>query len=338
MTVGDNVQRKPRSLMQRLASAAGAETGEATRERIVYRSGIGVYFGLGLAGGGMAGAAALLAVHLFAPDQAAASRLQIPAAIAALGHWMPDVATPGLASYSRPVAVREPQPDAFEMVIDRSSRANAPFGLRLVGSQNGGLQVVLRDVPAAVVLSRGERRDATTWMLRAADLQDLHLAINDGSPDTFDVRIDVMASADVIASGSIARVRVVETSPVRTAVAAPAEVAPMETAAPVDRPLPVTTVVETETSLQTRAVVPVRNDTPRRERVARAAVPPPVSAETDRRSQHVAPPVPTHPAAESRHWPEGASGLGAVARESDRQVWWKLPAPTWSPFVDTASR
>jgi hypothetical protein len=34
---------------------------------------------------------------------------------------------------------------------------------------------------------------------------------------------------------------------------------------------------------------------------------------------------------EARHWPEGASGLGAIAREPERELWWSLPPP-WSPF------
>jgi hypothetical protein len=39
------------------------------------------------------------------------------------------------------------------------------------------------------------------------------------------------------------------------------------------------------------------------------------------------------PVASGRSWPEGASGLGAVARE-ERQVWWEMPPPAWSPFQD----
>src|SRR5262249_46377031 len=38
----------------------------------------------------------------------------------------------------------------------------------------------------------------------------------------------------------------------------------------------------------------------------------------------------TTPAA--RPWPEGASGLGAISRDSERQVWWSVPPPSWSPF------
>jgi hypothetical protein len=44
------------------------------------------------------------------------------------------------------------------------------------------------------------------------------------------------------------------------------------------------------------------------------------------------------PPAEQRHFPEGASALGAIAQSSDRQVWWKMPAPTWAPFRDAANQ
>ena len=129
------------------------------------------------------------------------------------------------------MAVREPQPaDAFDVVIERSTRANAPFGLRLVGSRDTGMEVVLRDVPAAARLSRGERRDESTWKVRAADLEDLHLTLNDGTPDAFDVRIDVLAPAGVAAASSVARVRLVGLPRVERAVTAPVEAAPAQAA------------------------------------------------------------------------------------------------------------
>ena len=148
--------------MQRLALATGAETSDCNSERVVYRSGIGAYFGVGLLGGGVAGAAVLFGMQILALGQASPLRLQIPAAITGFAHWAPEVATPR-AGLSSPVAVRDPQPDAFDVVIERSTRANAPFGLRLVGSRDAGMEVILRDVPAAARLSRGERRDQSTW-------------------------------------------------------------------------------------------------------------------------------------------------------------------------------
>jgi hypothetical protein len=315
--------------MQRLALAGSAETSDSNSNRIIaYRSGIGAYFGIGLLGGGVAGAAVLLGMQVFALGQATPLRIQVPAAITGLAHWVPEVAT-SRADTTAP-AVREPQPvDAFDVVIERSARANAPFGLRLVGSQDAGMEIVLRDVPAAAWLSRGERRDVSTWKVRAADLEDLHLTLNDGAPDAFDVRIDVLAPAGVAAASSVARVRLVGLPNVERTVTAPVEVAPVAAALVEPEAPAVTTIVSANTPSSAHAVLATRSDTHgKREKIARASLPAATTVvEIDRH--------PTQPAAqaEARHWPEGASGLGAVARESDRQVWWKLPAPTWSPFL-----
>lgn len=320
--------------MQRLASAASAEDGRTSTERITYRSGVAAYFGLGLAGGGTAGAAVLLCLHLFAPGQTVLANLQVPSAIAALAHWVPEAAT-AMPRFGQnwPIAP-ELQPEAFDVAINRATLANAPFALQLVGSQDAGMRVVLRDVPAAIVLSRGERRDASTWTLRAADLANLHLTIKDGTPDVFDVRIDVLAPAGVATASSVARVRLVGVPRAETAAIAPADVAP------VDRPQvaleapAAATLASTDVPLPVRPVASSRSDAHKRAKVARVS-PPPVTtaAESDRRSPQAVPPQ-----GESRHWPEGASGLGAIARESDRQVWWKMPALTWSPFIDMAGR
>jgi hypothetical protein len=43
------------------------------------------------------------------------------------------------------------------------------------------------------------------------------------------------------------------------------------------------------------------------------------------------------PPAEQRHWPEGASALGALAPTTHRQVWWKMPPSTSSPFSDSTN-
>ena len=92
---------------------------------------------------------------------------------------------------SPPATAKQDQPDVFEVTIDRSARAHAAFGLRLVGAQEQSFQVLMRDVPAGAVLSHGERRDASTWTVKPSDLEHLHLALDDGTPDAFDLRIDV---------------------------------------------------------------------------------------------------------------------------------------------------
>ena len=320
--------------MQRLALAAGAETSDSNSERVAYRSSIGAYFGVGLVGGGVAGAAVLLGLQVLAPGQASPLRVQVPAAIAALAHWVPEVATSRVGKARSGGRARAPAADAFDVVIERSTRANAPFGLRLVGSRDAGMEVVLRDVPAAARLSRGERRDESTWKVRAADLEDLHLTLNDGTPDAFDVRIDVLAPAGVAAASSVARVRLVGLPRVEHAVTAPVEAAPVASRACRAGSAGRYTCGQHGRSAPRPHCLATRNDAPgKREKVARASPPAATTViEIDRR--------PAQPATqtETRHWPEGASGLGAIARESDRQVWWKLPVPTWSPFTDVAGR
>jgi hypothetical protein len=163
--------------------------------------------------------------------------------------------------------------------------------------------------------------------VKAADLEALHLTLNDGTPDAFNVRIEVLAPAGVAAASSVARVRLVGL-PAQRQASAPFEA---ESAEP---PAAIAPVAHVDSPVATRTVISARNDAARsREKVARASPPPFATTvvEIERRPRQDAP-------VEARHWPEGASGLGAVARESDRQVWWKLPALTWSPFLDAAGR
>ena len=136
--------RKPKSLMQRLAAVAGGSGSESLRA--AYQPGFGAYFGIGLVSGGAAGAVALLGVQLLSPLLGSAFTPDVPSAIAALAPW---VTEPAKNSKSQPVVAREPQPDTFDMVIDRSAGASAPFGLRLVGAEQAGMQVLLRGIPAA---------------------------------------------------------------------------------------------------------------------------------------------------------------------------------------------
>ena len=211
--------------MQRLALVAVAGGSSFERVRAAYRPSIGAYFGMGLVGGGAAGAVALLAFQL-ASGQISPPSVRIPSAIAALGHWVSEPAAPRFGK-AAPVVVREPQPDAFDVVIDRGARASAPFGLRLVGTEDTGMEVLLRDVPAAALLSHGERRGLSTWAVKATDLEGLHLTLDDGTPDTFNVRIEVLAPAGVAAASSVARIRLVGLPAERPA-SAPLEAAPAE--------------------------------------------------------------------------------------------------------------
>lgn len=323
-----SMQLKSRSLMQRLALATGAEASGTGNDRVNCRPTFGAYFGLGLLGGGIVGAAALLGLELFSGhfNPLDPLRAQVPSAVVALAHWAPQPAAPRFGK-TAPAAAPAAQPDAFDVVVERSARENAPFGLRLVGTEDRGIEVLLRDVPPGAVLSRGERRGKSTWALKADELASLRLTISDGTPDTFDVRIEVLAPAGMAAAESIARIRLVgQPAVMRTAsaavVLAPHPVVPAvsDTAVAGEEaaPPPVQAVARSEPA----------KDVPKA-KVARASPSSAPVAAIDRRPA---------PQAEARHWPEGASGLGAIARESDRQVWWKLPVPTWSPFFDLAGR
>jgi hypothetical protein len=315
------------SLMQRLAQVAsmGASWPEAIR---TYQPGLGAYFGMGLVGGGVTGAILLVGVQLLAPAHGRTPMPGVPAGIAALASLMSEPARPVLAKPAPAATAREPDADAFEMIIDASAPDRAPFGLRLVGAE-ADMEVVLRDLPATTLLSKGERREAMTWVLKAADLEGLHLAFHDGTPDAFDVRIEVLGPSGAAVASSIARVRVAG-GPGASRTAA----APVETVIP--RAVPASAAsAAVDTPFETR--ISVSSRTPAgaaRERAARAT-PSPLAAmapQADRR-----PPEPPPPS-ETRHWPDGASALGAVPRATDRQLWWTLPAPVWSPFLDTGGR
>ena len=322
-------EASPRSLMQRLALVAGGVLSGADEKtsppQPPYQPSLLGYFGISLVSAGMAGGVALIALQIVAPGYVRIpEQWRVSPAIAALAPW-----AFGPSAALSTVAVADAQPDAFDMIIDRSERASAPFGLRLVGAGDADFEIIVRDVPPSTVLSHGERRDEFTWSLKATDLRDLQLTMNDGTPDAFDVRIDVVGPADVAAASAIARVRLVDV-PGKERMVSLTSVNALADPVP-----PPASVASIDTPFQTHTTVSSRNrGVAGKEKTVRAAPPQPaavVSTAAARPPQAAAQP-------EDRHWPEGASALGAIPRESDRQMWWKLPALTWSPFPDTASR
>jgi hypothetical protein len=317
--------------MQRLALLAHAEEHEPGVERA--QPGMAGYFGMGLLGGGIAGALVMLTAPMLVAGQPLPFQQPpaVPPAIAALATWMPEPTKHGVAQPSP--SARGSRADAFDMVIDARSRASAPFGLRLVGAGDAHMEVLLRGLPASVVVSHGERRDASTWVVNSADLENLRLTLGAAAPEAFNIRIEVLAPPGVRAATSVARVRLVGVSGVTRQETASAD-APRRM-----HVTPGAALVRADTPAQTRTVAhsPERAHT---ERVARRPVQPvaTTTADRNRRLAHAAVVPETPPHAEPRHWPEGASGVGVLPRSSDRQVWWKLPEPAWSPFKDTAGR
>ena len=320
--IARRVERRPASLMRRLALIAGADVDlDRKTARGGREPGMGSFFGVGLLGGAAAGALAFIALN-FAGLTPAFNLAPVVAAWTSLA--MP-ISAPAVAA-SRPAIQHEPVVDSFDMTLQRAVGGSIPFQLRIVGPAEVVTGIVFRDLPAGVQLSRGERRDNSTWVVNIAELPYLHVALADGAPSTFDVRMDILARPDAAASSSIARVRVLDPP------AAPRENAAPPSAAPTPAPSRVTTAAETPPA--TRAAAPQR-PAARAERPQRPAPAPPVSAlATPEPERHVQ----VDSDREARHWPEGASGLGALARASERQVWWKLPLPIWSPFPDIAAR
>jgi len=316
--------RLPRSLMQRLAllergllpaggGAAGAPRPASSRQRRV-----SAYFALGLAVGSALGGAVLL---ILLADHPGLSRTH--AALAPLDTTtdapLPspgEVPMPGsLALASR--AVEQPALAPIEVTVRGHERHSAPFPLRVTGTEAGDhLTVMLRDLPEAVSLSGGERRDEHTWALRLADLDDLHLSLREGTPDAFDVIIEVASAAGARVAATVAHVRVLD--------------APLTTAQPRGPETPFATRVTVEPRGQEPASIAASS-------VSRARTKPTLEASAAPAKEPVAQPgrEPKPPR------PEGASALGgpmddatpATAPEEGRKVWWKMPTPAWAPFA-----
>jgi hypothetical protein len=190
-------------------------------------------------------------------------------------------------------------PQIVDVAIERSERAHTALSLRLEGAGDADIEVVLRGVPAAARLSKGERRDAMTWVVSRADLDGLHLTLGEAGPDAFDIGIEVLAPSGAATEAGVVRVRVVDT-PAQHKHAA-AEVPPAETSI--------------------AKLVPAL--APDAGRTAPAGAGAKVARMPQQRAE--APPVRAKTPPAIRPWPEGASGLGAVPRNSERQLWWSMP-------------
>ena len=200
-----SVQRgKPgNSLMARLAAVNGGVLDapeRLPRRPVIYRARRRVSpIGVGLASCGLAcGVGLLLLLSLRAEDTGV---LRTPPAARE--------AVAALAPRQDPAAELPQTPTMFEIPFSHAERERAPFPLRIAGPAGEDATVVLRDVPAAAWLSRGERKDEHTWLLRHWDLQDLHLTLNEGTPDAFDMVMDVLGPPGTVTVPTVARVRLV---------------------------------------------------------------------------------------------------------------------------------
>lgn len=217
----------------------------------------------------------------------------------------------------------EAEISSFELPIRRSEGTSAAFPVEITGAgaARESMTVVLRDLPESTYLSKGQRQNANTWVLRPADLNNLRMSFYEGTPDAFDVTIEVAAANGDPAARSIARVRLLDTParpepPVAAVDTLPAARAPQQT---VDA-----------------AIAPRRQDTPAKPRPREATPqqktaqkPQPVQAPRQVRVEELRIVRSTHP--------EGMSALGMATREldaDDRQLWWRMPPSSWPGFSD----
>jgi hypothetical protein len=323
----------PNSLMQRLAllecgvfpvSGPRRDAGVLAVSAKSRLSRFGASFGLGVLGGGALGLATLVVVlahpgkihsqsAAFAPDGGASL-------IAA-------ASSPGPES-ERAIVEQLPTP-ALQLTMRRSDAAGALFPLQVSGVEAmGGVSIVLRELPETARLSAGERQEAGAWLLRPADLEGLRLALADGTPDTFDMTIEVTSPTGTLLAKAIAHVRLLD-PPDAATLAEKVAAASIEDILAASQPAPqaseVDTPFRTEVTIAPRvSASPVRRAEPR----------PDTSVDLNAKVAADDPGVTTR-----GRRPDGVNALGGPATvasppatEVRRQVWWRMPQPAWTPY------
>ncbi len=296
-------QQRPKSLMQRLALltsgqlSGGEGDGAASGPGQGARLGTLVCFGLGALMSSVLGGSMLLGLRTLDAGEA---------------HMRDE----GSAS------LRQLAPETIDVAIARSERARAVLSLRVEGADGPGTELLLKGVPTDVKLSKGVRCDAETWAVARADLDGLFLTLGETGPDAFDVRIDVLAPSGPAKQAAVVRVRMVDTPAKELAAATKVEETPVDekelSEAKTEAAPPETSIAKLASSISTDA-----GRTPPAGAGVKVARPPPGRAEQK--------PAGKMTETADRHWPEGASGLGAISRKPERQLWWSMPPP-WSPF------
>jgi hypothetical protein len=214
-----------------------------------------------------------------------------------------------------------PTQAAFAMSLHRGEGGAASLGLRVLGVDSAdNVQVLLRDVPAAAELSRGERRDPGTWALRVAELENLQLRLSDGAPEAFDMTIEVATTGGARIAKAVAHVRVSE--PRSVAAMPPPPVRPI--AASVDALPPPAVPLAPGAATSGSTVV---------EKGFRTEVTTLAHA-TETSEQRSAPRPPPPGGMSSLGGPVGDPAAASPQPQEGRAVWWKLPQPVWAPFAN----
>jgi hypothetical protein len=297
------------------------------------------WFGLGVLASGALGAGA--AVGLRALESG-----ELPVNLAA---W---AGTPRAAKPALPAIPQEPDGAGLEqdgggqgwatyhVAIARGPAALTRLPLQLMGGDDAtAFEVLLGGFPAGVRPTRGEQRGESTWLVKHRDLEDLHLAIDAGAPQSFEVRIAVLAPVEVATAPSIVRVRLIDAAETLQAAAEAQDGGAANTAAPGDR---------AERALQgpagglAAADTPATSYSPAAGRPTRVQVKPAAArdgAGAPSQAKRYAAAAPVDAAAPARALPEGAYGLGALPRddqsqpaEQAQQSWQGMPS--WAPFTE----
>jgi hypothetical protein len=100
--------------------------------------------------------------------------------------------------------------ERVEVKIDAAKRADAPLGLRVTGGDGRPVYFVLDGLPKGVRPSRGAAVGPDIWVVGSADVDSLHLTLDEGAPSAFDLKVALLAPTGVAKSGSVLEVRLVD--------------------------------------------------------------------------------------------------------------------------------
>jgi hypothetical protein len=314
-------QQLPAGLMQRLEmmqhlalqakAQADGQTATASALRPAPRRAqviVLAWFSLGVMTSGAAGVGALMGLRALEARGVPPTWASLRTALGA--HWAAAWArVPAGASVPKPAERTDGPWNRVQVAIDRGARSHVPLGLRVTGGDDRPVYFVLDGVPEGVRPSRGALVGPATWVLGRADLDGLHLTLEDTAPSAFELKIALLAPTGVSKAGSVVQVRLVDgTAPTQAA------------ADPPD---------------QGKAEVPAA---PAPSAAVAHAASVPAGTAVARGEDRAARPAAQAQAVGARIWPEGAYGLGAVSRETKGQEGRTAPPPAWSPFQGGAQQ